>query len=204
MAAGEETEHDMELLNAWRSGDEGAGKRLFERHFDAMYRFFRSKVERGAEDLVQQTFLSCVHNKAQFRADCSFRTYLYRIARSRLLDGFRKSQRTPEGVNVDEMSIAEMRTSPSSWLANKEERRALHQALERLPLDLHMAIELFYFEELSASEVAEALEVPEGTVRSRLRRGLAKLRSELERLSEGQHLEQSLATLEKLMRARTT
>ncbi|MDD9967022.1 MAG: RNA polymerase subunit sigma-70, partial [Myxococcales bacterium] len=50
MVAGEETQHDMELLDAWRSGDEGAGKRLFERHFDAMYRFFRSKVERGAED----------------------------------------------------------------------------------------------------------------------------------------------------------
>lgn len=177
-------EGDFELLSAWRDGDQYAGKALFERHFECMYRFFRSKVEHEAEDLVQQTFLSCVENRDEFRGDSSFRTYLYTVARSRLFDAFRKWQRLPEATDVAELSLADMRTSPSTWLAREDERRLLMLALDRLPMELHLAVELFYFEDMSAKDVSQILGVPEGTVRSRIRRAIETLRTEIARLGK--------------------
>ena len=55
---GADQKTDFELLEAWREGDQRAGKELFARHFDSIYRFFRSKVDDAAEDLTQQTFLA--------------------------------------------------------------------------------------------------------------------------------------------------
>ena len=175
----EDPRDDVALLEAWRVGDERAGAVLFDRYFDAMHRFFRNKVDRGVEDLVQQTFLACVRNKESFRAAASFRTYLYTIARSRLYDALRKKRRLGGETDLASRTLAELRTSPSTRLVKQEEQRMLHDALETLPLELHLAIELFYFEELPAREVALALGIPEGTVRSRLRRALDKLRNQL-------------------------
>jgi RNA polymerase sigma factor (sigma-70 family) len=75
---------DLELLASWRDGDTKAGNALFDRYFDALFRFFRNKVQEGAEDLVQQTFLALVQSRDRFRGDSSFRTYLFTAARSKL------------------------------------------------------------------------------------------------------------------------
>lgn len=166
------TDHD--LLAAWCAGDEHAGNQLFLRHFDAIYRFFRRKVEHRAEDLVQETFLACVRNRHAFRGEASFRTYLFQIARSKLYDTLR--QRVRAGVAVSMVSMAELRPSPRSWIAREQTHELLRLAMEELPIELQLAVELFYFEELSASDVATVLEIPEGTVRSRLRRAIATLR----------------------------
>ena len=62
-----EMDTDRQLLEAWRGGDKKAGKRLFERHYDALTRFFRNKVGPEAPDLVQQTFLGCLERIDRFR-----------------------------------------------------------------------------------------------------------------------------------------
>lgn len=143
-----------------------------------MYRFFRSKLERDAEDMVQQTFLTCVRNRDAFRGDSSFRTYLFQVAKTRLYDALRKRARA--GTLVSMCTMEDLRASPSTWVARGQELRLLHHALERLPLELQLAVELFYFEDQSASQVAQILEIPEGTVRSRLRRAVEQLRSFVE------------------------
>lgn len=180
MSEGEPSD-DLELLEAWRAGDERAGSQLFERHFEAMYRFFRGKIEDDVEDMVQQTFLTCVRNRDAFRGDSSFRTYLFRVAKSRLYDALRK--RTRAGTPVSMCTMEDLRTSPSTWVARGQDLRLLHVALERLPLELQLAVELFYFEDQSASQVAEILEIPEGTVRSRVRRAVEQLRAFIEEAS---------------------
>lgn len=185
---------DLALLSAWSDGDEHAGNELFRRHFEPIYRFFRSKVEDGVEDLVQQTFLACVRNRDAFRGDSSFRTYLFQVARSKLYDALRKRQRG--GVAVSMCSMADLRTSPSTWAAHKQELELLYLALEQLPLELELAIELFYFEDQSAREVAAILEIPEGTVRSRLRRAIASLRETIGNLAGSK--ERARATLDSL------
>ena len=165
---------DLMLLAAWREGDQRAGNRLFERHFEPVYRFFRSKLESGADDLVQETFLACTRNREVIRAESSFRTYLFCVARSKLFDALRTRMR--RGTDVSLCTMADLRCSPSTWIARNEDLQLLHTALERLPLELQLVLELFYFEEQSAPAVAQILEIPEGTVRSRIRRAIDQLR----------------------------
>lgn len=175
---------DAQLFESWANGNDQAGNELFERYFEALFRFFRNKVQGDAEDLVQQTFLACVRNRSAFRGDASFRSFVYAVARSKLYDHFR-ANRQREKLNPLEQSLADLGTSPSQWLAQREDQQLLLQGLARIPLELQLAVELFYFEDLSAAEVARVLEVPEGTVRSRVRRALALLKQQVEGLAAG-------------------
>lgn len=173
--------NDFELLEAWRAGDRMAGNALFDRYFDALFRFFRNKVTSGADDLVQQTFLACVESRDRFRGDSSFRTYLFAVARSKLYDHLGRQQR--EGaIDWGVTSCADLGVSPSGLMAEDEQQRLLLVALRSLPIELQMALELFYFERIHGPELAEVLGMPEGTVRSRLRRGRELLRAQLEKL----------------------
>ena len=72
---------DRDLLEAWRDGDAKAGETLFDRHFDRVYRFFQTKVDRqDVDDLVQQTFMGCVQSRERFRGESQVGTYLLGIA----------------------------------------------------------------------------------------------------------------------------
>jgi RNA polymerase sigma factor (sigma-70 family) len=174
---------DAELFEAWRAGDEHAGNELFERHFEALFRFFRGKLHDGAEDLVQQTFLACVRNIEGYRGEASFRTYLFTIARSKLLDFLKVRRRKQDPLDFEHVSLVDLGVSPSMWAVQREEGMLLATALRHLPVDLQIAIELFHLEDMPASEVARVLGVPEGTVRSRVRRGLEQLREHIRRLA---------------------
>lgn len=158
-----------------------AGNELFDRYFDALFRFFRNKVTDGADDLVQQTFLACVQSRDRFRGDSSFRTYLFTVARSKLYNQLERRHR--EGaIDYGVTSCADLGVSPSGIIAEDEQQRMLLVALRSLPIDLQVALELFYFEKIRGPELAQVLGVPEGTVRSRLRRGRELLREQLETL----------------------
>lgn len=160
----------MELLEAWRGGDNAAGSTLLRRHFRTLYRFFRSKVSEGAEDLVQQTMLACAESAHRFRGDSSFKTYLLAIARTQLLMYLRKFARKGKKIDVLEASIADMMGSPSVAVAGKDEQRLVLLALRRIPLDLQIAVELHYWEEMRVNDIAVVIGVPAGTVKSRLNR----------------------------------
>lgn len=187
---------DFELLDAWREGDRSAGNELFERYFDSVYSFFRNKVGQAAEDLVQQTFLACTRSKDGLRKEASFRTYLFTAARSKLYNHLEKSQRDPK-IDVGVTSCADLGISPSAVIAHSEDQELLLHALRLLPLQLQVALELFYFEQIRGPELAQILDVPEGTVRSRLRRGRELLREQLTRLAKSSaQLESTLTGLE--------
>lgn len=184
---------DAELLEAWRGGDTAAGDALFERHFDTLYRFFRSKLSDGIEDLVHDTFLSCVQGPA-FRGESSFRTYLFTVARNALYAQLKKQQRRGAEVDVGEQSVADLGLSPSGILVKHAEEKLLLAALRAIPLDLQIALELFYWEDLTAPEIATVLAIPEGTVRSRLRRAREALDERLAALSHDAALLTSTTT----------
>jgi RNA polymerase sigma-70 factor (ECF subfamily) len=179
---------DSELLRAWGEGDAAAGRELFERHFAAIFRFFRNKADGDVEDLVQSTFASALGSREAFRGDASFRTYLFTIARHELYAFWRKRRRQSDEVDIGSLAVEDLATSPSSALAARRDRVLLARALRSLPLDFQVVLELHYWEELSGPELAAVLEVPEGTVRSRLRRGkelLALRFDELSRAEDG-------------------
>lgn len=168
---------DAELLASWRDGDKDAGNELVRRHFMTVYRFFVNKVNEDADDLIQRTFLACVEGRDRFRADSSLKAYILGIARNQLLMFLRRKQRR-ENSPAD-IRVAEVFGSPSRVMADHQEEKLLLQALRSIPLDLQMAVELYYWEQLGVAHIAEILEIPAGTVKSRLFRARDSIRQAL-------------------------
>ncbi len=174
-----------------------AGNQLFQRHSESIYRFFANKAERDVADLVQRTFLACVESKDNFRKQSSFRTYLFTVARNELYGYWRKRSKK-EDLDVGASSLRDLGPSPSTLVGAKNEDRLLLEALRAIPLDLQLAIELHYWEGFKSREVAEVLDIPHGTVRSRLRRAKDALRAKMEELtSSGELLKSTLDNLER-------
>jgi len=171
---------DRELLCAWQTGDAEAGDAYVERHFLPVYRFFATKCPDAADDLTQQTFADLHGAVANIRDPGRGRAYVMRIARNRLYMHLRS--RASEGRVFDPrvMSISAVDDGPTAGtvLAGQMDVRALLQAMRAIPIDAQILLELFYWEELPVREIASILEVPRGTVMSRLSRArdrLAKL-----------------------------
>ncbi len=177
---------DDTLLERWRAGDNRAGNALFERHFRSLLRFFRNKVATGIEDLVQETLLACVRGRDRLRDDRSFRAYLFGTARFQLYEHIR--QRSKQPVDLENDSVEDVAPGLSSVYAKKREQRLLLDALRRLPIELQVTLELYYWEGLSGPELAAALDLEEPAVRGRIRRGSARLREEVERLAANPEL----------------
>lgn len=177
-------ESDEQLFEAWRAGDAAAGAALYERYFDPLFRFLRGKVEAAVEDLLQQTFLTCVKRKDALRDGAKFRSYLFTVARHELFEHWRQRAKRAGDVEIGELSIQDLGTSPTGIVARQAEHRLLLRALRTLPLDLQIALELHYWEDLTGPELAEVLAIPEGTVRSRLRRAQEALETAMTELAE--------------------
>ncbi len=173
---------EAELLEAWRGGDHDAGNEMVRRHFMSVYRFFINKVGAAHEvdDLLQRTFLACVEGRERVRDSTSLRGYILGIARNQMLMYVRRKQRDRKGVALENVSVAELSGgSPSRVIAGRQEERLLLLALREIPLELQTVIELYYWEELSVAQMAEILEIPAGTVKSRLFRARDALRQTL-------------------------
>lgn len=171
---------DSDLLDAWRSGEARAGEELVERHWSSLSHFFRSKVGDDGADLISQTFLACVEGRDRIQGP-SAKPYLFAIARKKIADHYRHARRSPV-LDLSTCSLVDLCTGPQTELGRRQEGALLHRALERIPLDDQIALELFYFEELSTRDVAAVLEIGENTVRSRLARAREKLRGALAEL----------------------
>lgn len=162
---------DGELFAAWAAGDQRAGERLFERHYDGVARFFRNKAGDHWPELCQQTFLTCVEVRDNFRAEGSFRSFLFGIAYRQLYRHFRKRSQGREDLDFEVRSVQDFDPSPSSIVAAGEEERQLLTALRRIPLEYQVILELHYWEDMTAKDCAEVLDIPLGTAKTRLRRG---------------------------------
>lgn len=174
---------DRELFEAWRNGDRAAGQTLIERHYDSIVRFFRTKAGPQTDDLVQRTFLGCTEARERFQGASSFRTFLFAIARNILLEHIRqklKAQSRSPDFTVS--TIHDLDAGLSTQVQGRAERRLLVESLQRLPVEMQIAIELHYWEGLGVAEIAEIVEVPPGTVKSRLHRGRTLVREIMEKL----------------------
>jgi RNA polymerase sigma factor (sigma-70 family) len=188
---------DRELFRAWRAGDRQAGGELFSRHFDAVYSFFRNKLDGDVEDLVQRTFVACVEGRERFREDAQFRTYLFAVAQNLLYDHFRRRRLAGETIDIDAYSAADLGMSPSSVIAARAEERVLLQALRRLPLSSQVLLELYFWENLTGSELGAFLGVVEDTARSRLRKAKRQLEEMIRTIEAAPHeLTSTLGNLE--------
>lgn len=180
---------DGELLERWAAGDGASGEALFERHFEAVARFFRNKTGGVAgqgityDDLVQQTFLGCVEARERFRRDASFRTFLFAVARNVLSKHYRS--RTVGAFDPATTSVVDLGASPSAVVARDRDQQLLLQGLRTLPVDAQIALELHFWEGMTAAEIAGVIGVPVGTAKTRLRRARQLLEAAVRGLQEG-------------------
>lgn len=169
---------DLELLDRWCAGDRGAGNELFQRHFDAVCRFFQNKLDRDFDELVQTTFLACVRSRAQFRRQSSFRTYLFTIARNELY-GYLRRRRRDQHLDFGVTSLADIETTARSRIDRHRTHERLLRGLRALPVEQQVLLELHYWEDMSPTELAEVLEIPAATARTRLFRARQALREHM-------------------------
>jgi RNA polymerase sigma-70 factor (ECF subfamily) len=155
---------DGELLELWRKGDRKAGATLFDRHYAAVERFFRNKVDEAAvPDLIQSAFLACVEGRERLRGDNGFRAYLFGVAHNQLCKHYRARRAGGgEAVDFDEVSVADLSPTMSVILAARQEQRLLLEALRRIPIDCQEVLELHYWEHLDTAEIAQIVGVPIG------------------------------------------
>jgi len=190
-------EDDFALLDAWRAGNLEAGSQLFDRHFESIHRFLRHKVGDDTDEVMQRTLLACVESRDRFRGASTFRTFLFGVARLELFSHYRRRRKADAHTDFESCTFFDLDPSPSVIVARHKEQQLLHEALRRLPVDLQIALELHYWENMSATEVATVLEIPAGTVKSRLRRAKEMLRATMERVTQSRaHLESSLGDLD--------
>ncbi len=183
---------DDVLVGRARSGDRDAFSLLVRRYQDAVFRIVRrtSQIERElAEDLAQETFLRAYGALARFRGECSFAHWLFRIATNLTLNRVTtvaaKTERRSVSLNQpsratddeDRMELEDERqAAPTARMEQRELRDVLERALARLPDEFRAAVVLRDVEGLDYDAIAEILEVPVGTVRSRIHRGREGLR----------------------------
>jgi len=175
---------DVVLLEAWRRGDTTAGEELFERYYDVVERFFLNKISGDVQDLVQETFIACVEGRDRVQDSSRFRSYLFSIAYNVLRAHLRKIYRGGQQLDFDEMSIQQVAPGPGTQLGHRREQRLLLEALRGIPVDYQVILELHYWEQMNTEDMAEALALPVGTVRSRLRRARELLEQAMGRLAE--------------------
>ncbi len=170
---------DIELLEAWADGDERSGDRLVRRYIAAVTRFFRNKAAGDLEDLVQQTFLGCLEGARRFRREGSFRSFLFGVA-YRVLGTYYRTKYRIEAHRLEETSFQDLTPGPSLLVAQQREHQVLLAALRSLPLAYQTVIELYFWEDMTAQAIADALEIPHGTAQTRLRRAREQLAARIE------------------------
>jgi RNA polymerase sigma-70 factor, ECF subfamily len=165
------TDIDRALVRRFQAGDRHAFVELMERHERRVYNLAYRMLGRAedARDATQDAFLSCYRNLERFRGDSAFGTWLYRIAANACYDALRKR---PLAVSIDALSSE----PPAADHADRAAAAAdVHRALQAVPPEFRSVLVLFELQDLSVDDIAEALEIPVGTVKSRLHRGRAAL-----------------------------
>lgn len=183
LRAPSESAHDD--LEPWirgaAAGDRQAMRCLYEACVDRVYRLTVRMVGRQeADDLTQQVFLQAFAKLDQFRGGARFETWLYRLAVNESLQHLRREKRR----QTQTLAVDPAQHLPDRLLES-EQAALVQQALERIDPELRAILMLKEEERLSYREIAAAVEIPEGTVGSRLNRARRELRQELEKLGWG-------------------
>jgi len=170
---------DEILVRAHLKGDKKAFQVLFRKYQEMVSRLALSilKDESNVEDVVQDVFVLVFRNLPKFRGDSSFKTWIYRIS---VNESLRRLNRSKRWVTVEDPEQEAQKNpstmvilnpggaSPERLVFEGEQKEIVHNALEALKPSHRIALTLFYLEDLDVKEISDVLEIPEGSVKSRL------------------------------------
>ena len=182
--AGGDERSDRALLGACAAGDNLALRGLFQRHAERVYGVLvrtRRIDDKDLDDLVQLTFIAVQRSARSFDARASVGTWIVAIA----MNLMRKYLRNERRRRVTMLAVAELPRSvhgkdPHDQIARRQDLARLQRRIEALPSRLRIVLTLVDLEGKSGVEVARALELPEGTVWSRLHQARERLRQSIE------------------------
>lgn len=173
-----ERQKDQVLVERVQAGDKRAFDLLVikyqSRVVNVISRYLRDPVE--ALDLAQEAFIKAYRALPNFRGDSAFYTWLYRIAINTAKNYLVAQSRRPPGNDIEAADAEQFEgpsalketATPESMMLRDEIQQVIFSAIEALPDDLRTAITLRELEDLSYEEIAEAMDCPIGTVRSRI------------------------------------
>jgi RNA polymerase sigma-70 factor (ECF subfamily) len=163
---------DEDLMLQFKNGSGGAFERLFARYRQPIFAFFHRRLEghHRAQDLTQETFLAIVQSASRWEPRAPVKTFLFSIALKQLY-AERRKQATRRAGDLDEEAFVNEERDQSLWV---------REALQKLDDDEREILMLREYEQLSYEEIAELLNVPLNTVRSRLFRARVALKRFLE------------------------
>jgi RNA polymerase sigma-70 factor (ECF subfamily) len=178
---------DAELVERWQSGDPDAFEALVRRHerrvFNLLFRMLGNRQE--AEDVAQEAFLSLHRSGHRFRREARFSTFVYRVAANAALNRRRSLGRRrarEEALAEQQQAGIELPSAPrdpEDAASGAEAQAHVQAALLELSPDLRAAVVLYDIEGQSYGDIAAALDIPEGTVKSRIHRARSALRERL-------------------------
>jgi RNA polymerase sigma-70 factor (ECF subfamily) len=183
--AGEATDA---LIQRCLRGDQSAWDLIVRRHwrkvFNVAYKFVGRHHE--AEDLAQEIFLKVFKSLSTFDRRANFQTWLISISRNLCIDHYRSVRKEREtfdrGVDARDLSPVSHEPGPIAALEQRDRVALLRQALGELPETLRTAVLMRDIQEMSYQEIADTLQLPEGTVKSRINRGRTELARQVMKL----------------------
>lgn len=181
---------DLELVKRCLRGEDAAWEALLQTHtcrvYNLCYRFTGRSED--AEDLTQEVFIKVFRTlKSYDPLQAKFATWVSRIARNHLVDHYRRTRGDRlTSVLDDRMPIADASSgaNPQSTVESRERSERLRTGLSKLSPDLREAVILRDLQDLDYAEIAQVLQIPEGTVKSRINRGRLELARALERMDK--------------------
>jgi RNA polymerase sigma-70 factor (ECF subfamily) len=176
------------LIERCLMGDQAAWEVIVRQHwrkvFNVAYKFVGRHDE--AEDLTQDIFLKIFRSLDTFDRRANFQTWLISISRNLCIDFYRSSKKErrtiDRDVNAADLSPVSVEIGPLAALEQHDLAQLLRRALQELPPSLRTAVLLRDLHELSYQEIADRLNLPEGTVKSRINRGRKELARQVTRL----------------------
>lgn len=175
---------DEELMARIKTGDQDAFAELMNRYEVRLFNYLKRIVRNAAdaEDVYQETFLRVYRHAARFNPESAFRPWLYRIATNLCMDLMRKRSRRKEtslesggAGNDSPLTVKDLSPSPAEVSEHHERQAALAKAVAELPEKQRAVFLLARYEGLPYAEIAEVLDVPVGTVKSRMNTAVNQL-----------------------------
>lgn len=171
---------DGELIRRVQAGEPQAFQQLARQHAESLLccALTLCRDRQLAEDIAQETLLEAWRSIGRFDGRCRFSTWLYGILRHRFMKARRRAARTiVVDAPSDTLSSARQdAVDPSRHAQRKEDTQRIRTAVAALPSEHRQVIELRFFADATLDDIAVALDIPLGTVKSRLHNGLEKLR----------------------------
>jgi RNA polymerase sigma-70 factor, ECF subfamily len=184
------TNEGTDLVRRCRAGDGAAWEEIVStfsrRIFNLAYRFTSSTE--SAEDLTQEVFIRIYKTLEQYDAKHGdLANWLMRLARNLIIDDYRHRQRNPQNTYAEDVDdhtfhLRAVGGSAQSDIERRELAKQVQEGIDKLPSDLKTCVILRDIEEMSYQDIVDALNIPEGTVKSRINRGRIELAKILRRM----------------------